>query len=121
MITRDEIVTALAGAGFAASPVMPDTPGPGSAWPRWRSTAPLNGRADGPRETLWYVFVGVTNAIAEASVEEAEPIVGRVIEALLGLVGADGSQLAVDLVEPVQVPIAESGTSFSALRFTARD
>lgn len=120
-VTREEIATALGSvAGLSSSPSRPPTPTAGAAWPQWRSTRYDGGRADGPTETSWYVYVVVGGGTVESSIDASDPLVATVSAALFGLAGAAGGQLVVELVEPIRLA-TDAGAGIPALRFTVRD
>ena len=113
MISRDQIASVLEGVpGLASDRATPQTIVAGSAWPVWVSTRWLNNCA---RETRWYVFVALTGADGHASVDEGDPLVEQVGQALTAL-GLGGIT-----VEPWQWAVEPGGQAVPALRFTAVD
>ena len=115
-ITRQEIAAALAGVeGLTAYETVPDNIVAGAAWPVWVSRAWLNGRPDGPRETEWRVYVALPNATPKGTVDEADPLIETVAQALV-VIG-----LEIGLIEPVQAPATEGGAPIPLLRYSLTD
>ena len=115
MTTREAIVAALAGAGLTAVPTVTGPIVAGMAWPAWRSTRWANTVPDGVRLGTWYVFVALPNGAPDVTTAEADPLVEAVGAALIG------AGLAIETVEPYQVPATEGQAAVPVLRYSVHD
>jgi hypothetical protein len=115
-ITRELIAAALSTVdGVTGQPGSPKTITRGLGWSQWRSTTPLNRYA---RATRWYVYVAVSGGSVDAAIAEALTLTEPVIEALLAIVGPNGEQLRVEVVEPVISRQAETGGDVWLVRWS---
>jgi len=113
VIERAEIVAALGTVpGIAASPTTPAVIAAGAAWPVWVSSRWVNSCA---RDTRWFVFVALSNAAGDVTVEAGDPLIEQVGMALeaIGLGGIT--------VEPWQWATEPGGQTVPVLRVTAVD
>ena len=115
MVTREQILGALSGAGLSPHPTMPPAPGAGDAWPRWRNTRWANNVPGGVRLGSWWVYVALPNASTDTTVAEADPIVESIGDALMAL------DLHIELVEPLQLPVEPGGAAIPVLRYSVND
>lgn len=105
---RAEIVAALAGAGFNAATVAPDSPTAGAAWAQWQTTE-FNGHLCTLARYTFAVFVVLNAGDIETAVAEADNAVSRAAPALYPLA-------TVQAAEPVQITFGE-GTTMPGVRF----
>jgi hypothetical protein len=82
-ITRQDIAAQLDQLdGITGLVTPPRTPVPGQGWPEWRQTVPATMTGD---ETTWDVHVTLPNANLDATVTEADPLIGAIMDALYPL------------------------------------
>lgn len=104
---RAAIVAALAGAGFNAATVAPDSPTPGATWPQWQSTEYAGHIGNPPRHTF-AVFVVLNAGDFETAVAEADDVGPRAAAALYPF-------LSIQMTEPVQITFGD-GTTMPGIR-----
>jgi hypothetical protein len=102
MITRQDIAAQLSTLeGITGLAMPPRTPTPGQGWPEWSQTVPLTMTGD---QITWDVHVALPAGSPEATVMEADALVGQLMDALSDIG-------VIETVQPTTILTQQGGAS----------